>query len=94
MHGIEKKMTTEQRKLLPKFSGVVSSKSGDKTVKVVMGYLTKHPKYNKILKRRTVAHVHDENNQAKVGDRVEICKCRPMSKTKTWRLVRIMSSDE
>ncbi|MCH9023681.1 MAG: 30S ribosomal protein S17, partial [Planctomycetes bacterium] len=51
-----------------------------------------HPKYGKILKRRTNAHVHDEKNVAKLGDQVEICKCRPFSKTKNWRLVRVMQA--
>ena len=60
----------------------------------VLNYLTKHPKYGKILKRRTVAHVHDENNQAQEGDFVEISKCRPMSKTKTWRLMRVIGDKQ
>lgn len=71
--------------------GVVASKSGQQTVKVVLTYLTKHPKYGKMLRRRTVAHVHDQDNAAKVGDMVEIAKCRPMSKTKHWRLVRVVN---
>ena len=73
-------------------SGVVSSKSGDKTIRVVLNYLTKHKKYGKMLKRSTVAHVHDETNQAGVGDTVEICKCRKLSKTKSWRLVKVLGS--
>ena len=85
-------MVTGQRKTQRMYSGVVSRKSGQKTVRVVIDYLTRHPKYGKILKRRTMAHVHDANDQANVGDTVEICKCRPMSKTKSWRLVRIVSS--
>ena len=85
-------MTATKRKSPTLYRGVVSSKSGEKTIKVVLGYLTKHPKYGKILKRRTVAHVHDENNQAGVGDTVEICKCRKLSKTKNWRLVRVLET--
>ena len=84
-------MAEVQKKKLVTYCGVVSTSSGDKTVRVVLNYLTKHPKYGKILKRRTVAHVHDEGNQAKVGDTVEITKCRPLSKTKNWRLVRVVS---
>lgn len=87
-------MNDTQRKTLRKHNGVVASKSGDRTVRVVLTYLTKHPKYGKILKRRTVAHVHDENNQAKVGDRVEIVKCRPISKTKHWRLVQVTQAHQ
>ena len=82
-------MTTTQRKPRTKRKGVVSAKSGDKTVRVVLKYLTKHPKYGRLLKRRTVVHAHDEKNEAGVGDLVEICECRPISKTKTWRLVRV-----
>ena len=83
-------MQQTKRKPVKPYRGVVSGVSGDKTVRVVLNYLTRHPKYGKILKRRTVAHVHDENNQAGSGDLVEIAKCRPYSKTKNWRLLRIV----
>ncbi len=83
-------MEQVQRKKLRIFRGVVTSVSGEKTIRVVLNYLTKHPKYGKLLKRRTVAHVHDENNVANVGDTVDITKCRPMSKTKNWRLVQVV----
>jgi small subunit ribosomal protein S17 len=86
-------MPVTERKPLTSYQGVVASKSGDRTVRVVMTYLQKHPKYGKIMRRRTVAHVHDQNNQARVGDRVEIVKCRPLSKTKHWRLVRVVGAD-
>ena len=85
-------MTEKPRKTLTKYRGVVSRKSGEKTVRVVLNYLTRHPKYGKILKRSTVAHVHDPDNQAQVGDMVEICKCRPFSKTKNWRLMRVIET--
>ncbi len=81
---------TQERKMLRTYRGVVASKSGDKTIRVRMDYQTKHPKYGKILRRRTHAHVHDAENVAKVGDTVDICKCRPMSKTKTWRLIQVI----
>ena len=87
-------MTQTQRKHLNLYRGVVSRTSGDKTVRVVLDYLTRHPKYGKMLKRRTVAHVHDEKNEAQTGDLVEITKCRPMSKTKTWRLLRIVGKSK
>ena len=86
-------MTTVERKSPTLYRGIVESISGAKTVKVVLNYQTKHPKYGKILNRRTVAHVHDENNEAKVGDTVDICKCRRMSKTKSWRLVKIIQEN-
>ena len=85
-------MTTTQRKTPTVYKGVVSSKSGDKTVKVTLSYQTKHAKYGKMLKRTMSAHVHDENNTAQIGDNVEICKCRPYSKTKNWRLVKVVAT--
>ncbi len=70
--------------------GVVVSDKGDKTIKVRYDYLVKHPKYGKYYKRRTTLHTHDERNEAKVGDLVEVAACRRISKTKCWRLVRIV----
>ena len=61
----------------------------DKTIRVVVNYSTRHPLYGKYVRRRSVLHVHDERNEAKVGDRVEVMACRPISKTKHWRLVRV-----
>jgi len=68
-------MTDTKRTKLVLSKGVVASVSGNKTVRVKLDYLTRHPKYGKFLRRSTWAHVHDENNQAKVGDNVEIVKC-------------------
>ena len=70
--------------------GVVASDKADKTIKVVVAYQTRHPKYGKFLKRRTTVHAHDEKNDAKEGDTVEIAECRPLSKTKHFRLLRIV----
>lgn len=70
--------------------GVVVSDSRDKSIKVVYQYSQKHPKYGKIMRRRSTMHAHDEKNEAKVGDLVEIMACRPISKQKSWRLVRIV----
>lgn len=70
--------------------GFVESDKADKTRKVVVGYMAKHPKYGKFVKRRTVLQVHDENNESELGDRVEVRECRPVSKTKSWELVRIV----
>jgi small subunit ribosomal protein S17 len=74
-----------ERPLLRTIQGVVASDKGDKTIKVVVNYQTKHPKYGKYLKRRTVLHAHDEKNEAREGDTVEIAECRPLSKTKHHR---------
>ncbi len=68
---------------------VVVSKSGDKSITVQIDYKVKHPKYGKYIKRRTKLGVHDEKNQAGVGDVVEIIECRPISKRKSWRLVSV-----
>jgi len=81
---------TAERALLRKIVGIVASDKGDKTIKVVVNYQTRHPKYGKYLKRRTVLHAHDEKNDAKEGDTVELAECRPLSKTKHHRLVRIV----
>jgi small subunit ribosomal protein S17 len=78
-----------QRPLLRTLEGVVASDKGNKTIKVVVNYQTRHPKYGKYLRRRTVLHAHDEKNEAKEGDTVEIAECRPLSKTKHHRLIRI-----
>ncbi len=70
--------------------GVVESDKRDKTRKVVIRYQAKHPKYGKYVGKRTVLHVHDEHNESGQGDVVEIAECRPISKTKSWRLVRVV----
>ncbi|MEM1071657.1 MAG: 30S ribosomal protein S17 [Planctomycetota bacterium] len=70
--------------------GVVESDRADKTRKVVVSYMAKHPKYGKYIRRRTVLQVHDEQNTSSMGDRVEVRECRPISKTKSWELVRVV----
>lgn len=70
--------------------GVVESDKRDKTRTVVLRYVAKHAKYGKYIRRKTVLHVHDESNESKLGDTVEVKPCRPISKTKTWRLVRVV----
>ena len=83
--------TVEARPLLRTLQGVVASDKGTKTIKVVVNYQTRHAKYGKFLKRRTVLHAHDEANEAREGDTVEIAECRPLSKTKHHRLLRIVT---
>ncbi|MCX5659093.1 MAG: 30S ribosomal protein S17 [Planctomycetota bacterium] len=70
--------------------GVVISDKRVKTRTVAVEYQVRHPKYGKYLKRRSTYHVHDETNESRLGDRVEIANCRPVSKTKSWRLVRVV----
>lgn len=72
-------------------TGVVTSTSGDKSVKVAIDYKIRHPKYGKYIKRTTKLAVHDEHNQSGVGDMIEIAQCRPRSKTKRWRLVKVVT---
>ncbi len=81
----------EDRALLRKIEGIVASDKGNKTIKVVVNFQVRHEKYGKYLKRRTVLHAHDEKNEAKEGDTVEICECRPLSRTKHHRLLRIVT---
>ena len=71
-------------------TGTVSSAGGDKTIRVVINYLVKHPVYGKYIRRRTKMAVHDVQNTAQVGDVVEIVPCRRISKTKSWRLIRVV----
>ena len=80
----------QERPLLRTITGVVASDKGNKTIKVIVEYQQRHPKYGKYLKRRTVLHAHDETNDAKEGDTVELAECRPLSKTKHHRLLRIV----
>jgi len=79
-----------QDRKLKTLTGIVVSNSGNKSVKVALDYKVKHPKYGKYIRRRTKFGVHDEHNQSGVGDLIEIAECRPMSKTKSWRLVKIV----
>jgi small subunit ribosomal protein S17 len=62
----------------------------NKTRRVEVETLVPHPKYGKMLRRRTVCHAHDENNESHLGDLVEIMETRPLSKLKRWRIVRIV----
>jgi small subunit ribosomal protein S17 len=70
--------------------GFVTSRSGDKSIKVTIPYKTPHPLYHKIVNRQTVVHVHDEKNDAKLGDRVQIMETRPLSRLKRWRITSIL----
>ena len=63
----------------------------NKTRRVEIPRLVKHPRYSKYIKRRTICYVHDEKNESRTGDTVEIMETRPLSKLKTWRLVRVVT---
>lgn len=70
--------------------GVVRSRTGDKSVKVVYEYKIPHPLYKKEIRRKTTVHVHDENNDSNVGDKVKIMATRPISKLKRWRITEVL----
>lgn len=92
MEGSGQAVVTPARERRPRPTriGIVTSDKRDKTIKVTVAYSVKHPKYGKFIRRRTVLHAHDEKNEAAVGDKVEVMMCRPLSKTKCWRLIRIV----
>ena len=70
--------------------GLVRSKTGDKSIKVVYEYKTPHPLYKKEIRRKTTVHVHDDKNDSNVGDKVRIMAIRPISKLKRWRVTEVL----
>ncbi len=70
--------------------GRVVSDKMDKSITVLVERKVKHPLYGKYVKRSTKLHAHDEENTCREGDTVSIAECRPLSKTKTWRLVEVL----
>lgn len=83
----EQQQTKTQRSV----QGSVLSAKMDKSITVLIERQVKHPLYKKIIRRSTKLHAHDEQNECKEGDTVIIQECRPLSKTKSWRLVEIIS---
>ena len=81
---------TEERNLRKVRVGRVVSDKMNKTIVVAIEDNVKHPVYGKIIKRTLKVHAHDENNECGIGDKVEIMETRPLSKTKRWRLVKII----
>ena len=84
--------TPDSRNTRKALIGFVTSRSGDKSIKVTIPYKTPHPLYHKVINRKTVVHAHDEKNETKVGDKVEIMETRPISRLKRWRVVSIVHS--
>ncbi len=74
--------------------GVVTSDKMNKCRRVEIPRMVSHPKYGKIIHRKTVCHVHDETNDSKHGDTVEIIECPPKSKLKRWELVRVVQRSQ
>lgn len=75
-------------------TGVVMSDKCDKTRRVEIKRLKRHPKYGKFVRSKTICHVHDENNESGIGDTVEIIECPPKSKTKRWDLLRVVEKSQ
>ena len=80
---------TDTAKVVRTLSGKVVSNKGDKTISVLIERFEKHPLYGKYVKRSSKIAAHDENNECKIGDTVTISECRPLSKTKAYRLIEI-----
>ncbi|MDR3020913.1 MAG: 30S ribosomal protein S17 [Treponema sp.] len=84
-------MTAEKARSGKKeFIGIVKSDKMEKTIVVSVETLTLHPLYKKYVKRVKKVKAHDEKNDAKIGDRVRVIECRPISKEKCWKLVEII----
>lgn len=81
---------TEKTKSARSISGRVISNRMDKTITVAIERKIRHPLYQKYIRRRTKLHAHDEKNECNKGDLVLIEECRPLSKTKSWRLIKVM----
>jgi small subunit ribosomal protein S17 len=81
----------QKRKARRQMVGVVTSAhKTPKTLRVEVEFLSRHPKYGKYMRDRSILHVHDEKQEARLGDRVQVMECRPVSKQKTWRLVKVL----
>ena len=82
---------SEQKKAARSISGVVISNKMDKTVTVLVERLEKHALYKKYIRKSTKLHAHDELNECNEGDKVQIEECRPLSKSKSWRVIDVVS---
>lgn len=85
----ERKPGVRESRIVRRIGTVVSDK-GDKSIRVRFQFTVKHPMYGRYVRRSTTLHAHDEKNEARMGDLVEVVGCRRMSKTKSWRLTQIM----
>lgn len=84
----------ESRGLRKERSGVVVSDRMQKTIVVSVERTVMHPKYKKILRRRTKVKAHDERNECRIGDRVLIVECRPVSRDKRWRVSKVLERSQ
>ncbi len=90
----DEKKTEQKKSLRSKKFGVVVSMSGDKSIVVKVDRLMRHPQFHRVVRKTKKYMVHDEQNQCKVGDKIEIIESRPLSKRKRWRLVRIVEASK
>lgn len=81
---------TEKQSIQRILQGQVVSNKGNKSIIVTVVRYERHPVYGKYIKRTLKCHAHDENNECNIGDTVRIAQSRPISKTKTWRLIEIV----
>jgi 30S ribosomal protein S17 len=81
---------TEIQSIQRVLQGQVVSNKGNKSITVTVVRYERHPVYGKYIKRTLKCHAHDENNECNIGDTVHIAQSRPISKTKTWRLIEIV----
>ncbi len=82
--------TTKQRER----QGMVVSDKMDKTIVVQVSTVKPHAEYKKVVRRTSRLKAHDENNEARIGDTVLVRECRPLSRDKTWRLIRVLQRAE
>ncbi|HFC54205.1 MAG TPA: 30S ribosomal protein S17 [Gammaproteobacteria bacterium] len=87
-------MSEQQTKVTRTVTGRVVSNRMDKTITVLVERKVAHPLYGKYVKRSTKLHAHDEENVCREGDTVVIAECRPLSRTKSWRLVEVIGSTD
>ena len=82
--------TSEAQRRAGVLTGTVTSDRMDKTITVLVERRVKHPLYKKYIRRRSTLHAHDGDNACRIGDTVSIEPCRPLSKTKSWRLLEVI----
>ncbi len=85
-------MSEQTRNKRKTYTGFVTARSGEKSVKVTIPYKIPHPRYRKTINRKTVVHAHDEKNETRTGDKVEVMETRPLSKLKRWRILRVVGA--
>jgi len=86
----EQKVKTANESGKKEFIGIVKSNKMEKTIVVYIETLALHPLYKKYVKQSKKVKAHDEKNDAKIGDRVRVIECRPISKEKSWKLVEVI----